>query len=286
MKTFSVRFYKRLILVFLALMYLIPITLAIVFGVKSADLEKRLAGMGGTSNPPSSEQQGDDAPLPLVSGLDLVAEPLAYQTMYPELYGTAQIADQRVHAVDTVYLTFDCNPSEATRRILEILDTYGVKATFFVSGTTDADALAVMREIAERGHTIGLRSYSNSYQKIYQSVETYLEDFKEIYDLVYETTGVRAEIFRFPGGSINSYNGGIYQELIAEMLRRNFVFFDWSVSGEDGSISDMTADEVKQRVLTNMAGKDRAVVQLRDSVGKEATVEALSGVIEVPRAQR
>ena len=50
-----------------------------------------------------------------------------------------------------VYLTFDDGPSSNTRRILDILDQYGVKATFFVihhSGQDDT-----YREIVERGHT-------------------------------------------------------------------------------------------------------------------------------------
>lgn len=286
MKTFSVRFYKRLILVVLALMYIIPVALAVFFGVRSADLGKKLAEV---ENPSESrfpmESGGDIGPLPSGSGLDLIAEPLYYQTLYPELYGTAQIAEQRVRAVDTIYMTFDCDPSGNTRRILDILDTYGIKATFFVGGSTDAEALAVIKEIVERGHSIGLRSYGNSYERIYQSVETYLEDFKEIYDLVYQTTGMRAEIFRFPEGSVNSYNGGIYRELIAEMLRRNFVFFDWNVSGEDSSLGEMTADDIKQRVVTNVAGKDRAIIQLHDSVGKEAVIEALTGILDDLRNQ-
>ena len=43
MKTFSVRFYKRLILVFLALLILIPTVFAVFFGIRSADLERQLA---------------------------------------------------------------------------------------------------------------------------------------------------------------------------------------------------------------------------------------------------
>lgn len=280
MKTLSVRFYKRLILVILALMILVPTVLAIFFGLKSAALEKQLAVQGGIADPNPTHQSGEDQDPPVTSGLDLIAEPLEYQTLYPELYGTAQIAEQRVRAVDTVYLTFDCDPSSNTMRILDILDTYSIKATFFVGGTTDEDALSAMKEIVSRGHSIGLRSYSSSYQAIYQSVETYLEDFNEIYQLVYETTGVWAEIFRFPAGSVNSYNGGIYRELIGEMLRRNFVFFDWNVSGGDSAVNDATVDDIRQRINSNIAGMDRAIVQLRDVVGKDAVVEALPGIIE------
>lgn len=136
-----------------------------------------------------------------------------------------------------------------------------------------------MRDIVSRGHSIGLRSYSDSYQEIYQSVDAYLKDFEQIYNLVYETTGVKAEIFRFPAGSVNAYNSGIYQELIAEMLRRNFIFFDWNVSGEDTQVGDLTADSVASSVLSGMDGKERGIVLLRDSADKMAVVDALPGII-------
>lgn len=43
MKTLSVRFYKRLILVILALLILVPTVLAVVFGVQNAALRRQLA---------------------------------------------------------------------------------------------------------------------------------------------------------------------------------------------------------------------------------------------------
>ena len=37
----------------------------------------------------------------------------------------------------TVYLTFDDGPSENTQKVLDILDKYNAKATFFVTGTNE-----------------------------------------------------------------------------------------------------------------------------------------------------
>lgn len=263
MKTLSVRFYKRLILVILLLLIVVPMIFAITLKAQNKELRSQLEASG--------QQQGKP--------LDLLAEPMEYQLLYPDLYGTAQIAEQRVRAANAVYLTFDCDLTDNTRQILNTLDQYGVRATFFVNGNTDPDALAVMKEIVDRGHSIGLRSYSDSYEEIYQSVGSYLEDFEKIYNLVYETTGVRAEIFRFPAGSVNAYNSGIYQELIAEMLRRNFIFFDWNVSGEDTQVGDLTAESVTGSVLSGMEGKERSIVLLRDTADKAMVTQALPGII-------
>lgn len=269
MKTFSVRFYRRLILVFLSLLILAPTAVAVRLGMKCGRLEKQLETVR-------------EEPVPRGTGMEETGptvEPILYQTLYPDLYGTAQLPDRRVRAEDTVYLTFDGSPTANTQRILDILDQYGVKATFFVVGRTDDASLDLMREIVARGHTIGLRSYSESFQTIYSSVEAYLEDFDRIYRLVHETTGVKAEIFRFPAGSVNAYNSGIYQELIAEMLRRNFVFFDWDVTGEDTRVGGVTAQKVEEAVLREMDGKSRGIVMLHDSAGKGAVVDALPHIL-------
>lgn len=290
--TFSVRFFKRLILLILVLSIAIPTWLAIWFGAQTASLKRQLDEMGATpSSRPSQSQEspsqsGDPAVVPTSYDTQLNPEPLSYQTMFLELYSTAVIPAQRVKAIDTVYLTFDCTPSSNTLEILEKLDHYGVKATFFVTGSTDPDAAEIMREIVRQGHTIGLRSSSSSYQKIYQSVEDYLTDFNEIYNLVYEATGVRAEIFRFPGGSVNSYNSGIYQELIAEMLRRNFIFFDWTITEGSATKGELTAEEISANVVDKMAaeGRDRDIVKLQDSPGREMVAGALPSIIEELRA--
>lgn len=271
--TFSVRFYKRLFLVILLLMIVVPTTLAIRFGTQNAALRKQLAA----APTPSPELTG---PAPSWAPADLEAEAIDYQLLYPELYSYVELPAQRTRAEKTIYLTFDCSPNENTGDILDILDEYGVKATFFLSGSSDRNANALMKRVSTAGHAVGVGSYSNSYQRIYRSVGAYLEDFDRCRSAVSEATGTAPVIFRFPGGSVNAYNSGIYQELIAEMLRRGFVFFDWNVSGEDTRVGDQTADRVRETVLEGMEGRDGGIVMLRDALGKEPVRDALPGIIE------
>ena len=58
----------------------------------------------------------------------------------------------------TVYLTFDEGPSIYTKEILDTLDKYGVKATFFV---VNGKQNHLMKEIVNRGHQIGLHTYTH-----------------------------------------------------------------------------------------------------------------------------
>ena len=271
MKTLSVEFYKRLILVLLALLILIPTVCAVVFGVQNSLLRRQLAEAGKVPGQSTTQNQNET--------VNLVAATIGYQELYPDLYSTGKIAENRLYEEQTVYLTFNSTPGDNTENILNVLDDYEVKATFFLSGTADSVSKEQMKSIVDRGHSIGLNGYSDSYQQIYRSVDGFLEDFKAIFDLVYETTGVQAEIFRYPGGSINAYNSGFYQELNAEMLRRGFIFFDWDVTGEDTLMGGANASQIQSSVLSGMENKSRGIVLLRDTVGKEAVPEALPGII-------
>ena len=65
-----------------------------------------------------------------------------------------------------VYLTFDDGPSKNTQRVLDILDQYGAKATFFVVGH-DPDHYDMIKKAYDDGNTIGLHSFTHDYAQVY-----------------------------------------------------------------------------------------------------------------------
>jgi len=201
-----------------------------------------------------------------------------YTQLYPDLYAQPWTGEA-VDGGKVVCLTFDDGPSENTDKILRILDQYGVKATFFVVGKTGEQNQRRMRDIVAAGHTLGIHSWSHDYRTIYASVEAYLDDFYRLYQWIYEVTGVYPQVFRFPGGSINGYNRGTYQEIIAEMTRRGFVYFDWNASAQDATIHPRAAGDIAADCLRGV-GKDLAVVLCHDSAARATTVDALPRVIE------
>lgn len=203
-----------------------------------------------------------------------------YQNLYKELYSTypENFVDQ---SQNTVYLTFDDGPSQVTDEILAILALKEVKATFFITGAQLENEQNRERliQIAEEGHSIGIHTYSHDYKTIYTSVENYLEDFYKAWTKVEEVTGIKAEIFRFPGGSINAYNGGIFQEIISEMTRRGFVYYDWNASFN----SAFTARTPKQDLVIEAARSSQPfymIVLLHDSTSNINVVKALPEIIE------
>lgn len=225
----------------------------------------------GVSNVSDSEAEAE-APV-----IDSAA---AYTKLYPDLYVDAP-AENYADDDGTIYLTFDDGPSANTWDILSILRRYDVKATFFFNGGWDEDTQELMKAVADGGHTIGVHSISHDYEKIYESVESYLADFYDTYNSVYTATGIKPRYFRFPGGSINNYNRFVYMQIIAEMTRRGFVYFDWNVSGED-AVHGATWSSIYENILTGVRNNtsDRAIVLLHDAADKKNTVYVLEDIIE------
>lgn len=178
----------------------------------------------------------------------------------------------------TVYLTFDDGPSRYTPEILDVLDKYGVKATFFV---INGRYNGTMKDIVDRGHQIGLHTYSHDYKKIYSSDSAYFNDLQKIHDVVLEETGVDCSIIRFPGGSSNTvsknYSKGIMSRITKAVGEKGYVYFDWNCSNGD---ADGANTVQKQLNYCSQFPKSasRVIVLMHDT--KKTTLEALPKIIE------
>lgn len=180
----------------------------------------------------------------------------------------------------TIYLTFDDGPSPNTPRIISILNSYGIKATFFVKNTAYN---GYMKDIVDNGNAIALHSYTHNYKQIYSSDEAFYEDLQNISDLVFLQTGVRSKIMRFPGGGSNTvskkYSQGIMTRLTQGVTERGYVYYDWNCSS-----GDATGDKVpKDTIVANckkVPSSSNVIVLMHDTGAKGTTVEALPEVIE------
>lgn len=179
-----------------------------------------------------------------------------------------------------VYLTFDDGPSTNTEAILDILDKYNVKATFFVIGKTDELSKELYKKIVDKGHTLGMHSYSHKYSVIYDSLEAFEQDIQQIHDYLYEVTGVDCKYYRFPGGSSNQVSNSDMTQFIRYLNERGITYYDWNVSSGDATSQAYTADELIQNVMGDVAKYKTSVVLMHDSATKPTTVEALSSLIE------
>lgn len=172
----------------------------------------------------------------------------------------------------TMYLTFDDGPSEEnTSRVLDILKDRNIKATFFLVGENVEKYPDIARRIVAEGHTIGIHCYRHDYENLYQSVGSFMEDFEHARRVVYEATGVEAVLFRFPGGSINSYNGMVYAQIIQEMTKRGYIYYDWNASIGDAVTGTEPAQLVANGVETTL-GRKKVILLAHDVVYNTGTI--------------
>lgn len=120
---------------------------------------------------------------------------------------------------DGVFLTFDDGPTPGvTEWILNILDKYDAKATFFVLGKNVEMYPDLCRRILDRGHKIGNHTYSH--QKGWNmSLERYVEDVDFANDLI------GSELFRPPYAQITPSQ--------VRMLSQRYRLIMWNVLSRD-----------------------------------------------------
>lgn len=184
----------------------------------------------------------------------------------------------------TAYLTFDDGPSANTGKILDILHSFHVKATFFVIGNSSAGGQALFRRIADEGHSIGNHTFSHDYSVVYKSVDSFKRDVEKLNLLLEQSTGKRPNILRFPGGSNNhqarKYGGyDIMAQVVAEMEHEGYAHFDWNVSSTDAARKIQSREEIVDAVVGGAEGKENIIVLMHDSDIKTTTVEALPDII-------
>ncbi len=186
------------------------------------------------------------------------------------------------------YLTFDDGPSSNTEDILDILDYYNVKATFFV--IYHKDMADKYKAIVDRGHTIALHTYSHDYAKIYRSEKAFFNDLARIDSYVYSVTGVHSKIMRFPGGSSNTVSRHYSQDLMPTLkesaTKRGYAYHDWNVDSEDAAHNNLDPDKIVANVKRDLTKYRKPDILMHDSGGsKRTTVEALPEMIEYIYAQ-
>lgn len=198
---------------------------------------------------------------------------------------TKEVLNTNIQQEKTAYLTFDDGPSKNTNKILDILDTYNIKATFFVVGPSYNLKNTYLKEIIKRGHTIAIHSYEHNYNYIYSSKENYLDDFFKCVNWIEEITGTKPTLYRFPGGSSNTIaNKSLIKEIIQHLNDLGYTHADWNVDTLDSYVKE---DETKivSNAITSLKRNENnnhyyQTVLMHDDIKKSATIDALPLLIE------
>ena len=151
-----------------------------------------------------------------------------------------------------IALTFDDGPGPYTAHLLDVLDQYGAKATFFLIGSKVSSQANVVRSIHARGHQLGNHSWSHpELPKL--PVDQIAGEIDRTNDAIKQATGVTPSILRPPYGAVNG--------VVLEQLRlRGMSSILWSVDTRDWA--DRNSDIVCSRAVAG--ARPGAVILMHD----------------------
>jgi peptidoglycan/xylan/chitin deacetylase (PgdA/CDA1 family) len=125
-----------------------------------------------------------------------------------------------------VYLTFDDGPyPPAILSVLDILATYGTKATFFFSGMDIERHPMIVRQVHAAGHRIGSHGYSHR-QMLFRRRTDLIQEIDRTSKLIEDITGTPTFIFRPPFGVFGS-------ALVSILRERRMSLVLWDVDTQD-----------------------------------------------------
>lgn len=180
--------------------------------------------------------------------------------------GSATVKEKRL------YLTFDDGPSpEYTMELLDLLESYHIRASFFVVGRFAEENPQIIRHMADKGHLVGLHSLEH--------ISAYLQppgyrrrDFEDSIEIL-KGLGITPRFYRPPWG----HTRGFTRKLAAKY---GLKLIYWDVMAEDWK-GGVTAEEIAGKLRKRTAPGH--IICLHDGRGKKGapgrTIEALRQVL-------
>ena len=164
-----------------------------------------------------------------------------------------------------VYLTFDDGPiPRVTPWVLDVLDKYGIKATFFMVGDNIRKHPDEFRMVVERGHRIGNHTF-NHIRGLNYDINSYLENTDKACRMMMNT-----DLFRPPHGYMSPRQ---YAE-----LKKRYKIIMWDLVTRDYN-RKFTGEQILQKVKKYV--RNGSIITFHDSLKSEENIRyALPKAIE------
>ncbi len=210
-----------------------------------------------------------------------------------------------------IYLTFDDGPKVGynmdysvyytSEELLDVLDEYGVKATFFLAGyqMVKSDRKHFVNDIFDKGHLIGCHTFSHDLDtytdpdKIYDSVDAFISDV-QIFEN--ELKGILGEerynsfdkYIRFPGGSssIEYHSDYPASDFISAIQNEGYKVYDWTFLTNDADdtyrLDGESDSDYFIRSMTSglQSAKDKGLPLILLMHDKKAMTDCLPEILE------
>lgn len=144
-----------------------------------------------------------------------------------------------------IYLTFDDGPSSDASKLLDVLNEYDAKATFFMLGPNMERNPEIVKRMVKEDFGVGLHGVTHDAHQIYRSKAAPVNEMTKAQRILDEISGIQSDLVRLPYGSIPY----LTEEMRFLLGQKNFEIWDWNVDSQDwevkdGSFVDQTIDSI------------------------------------------
>jgi len=153
---------------------------------------------------------------------------------------------------------------QCVKNILDILDLYNAKTTFFVGGSWAVKNIDLVKEIYTRGHEIGNHGFYHKDQDKLDFDANYTE-IKACHDVVSKNLGIEMTLFAPPSGAYNINTVDAADSLNYKTIMWTHDTIDWR---------DQDADLILKRATNNLSNGDLILMH-----PTKKSVEALTNIL-------
>lgn len=177
--------------------------------------------------------------------------------------------------VKRIVLTFDDGPHpKQTRQILDVLDRYGIKATFFVIGVNVKNYPGIVSEVLAKGHEIGNHTTTHSHASKLD-MKALEGEIAKCQEEVFLQTGKKCSLFRPPEGAMTPQMRKVVKDL-------GYTSVFWTLDTRDWAHTP--PDKISDYIIQNAKNGD--IILMHDYIGANSpTVQALESFIPVLLSQ-
>lgn len=173
------------------------------------------------------------------------------------------------------FLTFDDGPSQHTTKLLQILKSENIPATFFVN--LHPQYKDIYLQISKEGHVIGNHTATHNYSK-YKSQAALIQDIQKL-NVFLGSLNIHPTLFRFPGGSNNpAGNKNTMSSHAKKIQSMGMTYWDWDVDSLDSRKTKYTPEQLANHVLQQVKNKPFPVILFHDT--KSSSIQAAKIVIQ------
>lgn len=193
-----------------------------------------------------------------------------------EVACNSQVSDEFINKIinltnsneKVAYLTFDDGPTTSvTPKILDILKSENIKASFFVIGKSVEAHPEIVKRAYDEGHYIANHGYSHDNSFLYKNSKNFINEIKKTDLAIGKSIGIDnycSHIFRFPNGFMAPMYKSEKEKALSLLSDMNYAYIDWNCLNND-SMKKYTNEQLLSNLKNSCKNKSTLVILMHDT---------------------